>query len=149
MLHKILASVIMTMKQGCQYHVGCSRCMRLPRTNMIINPSSFILWDGRRTDGRLLKIQPRVSNDVCSRRRSHRRRAAASPARHERARALALRSHGHLHHDTFNKTHLRRRRRRVAAAAAAALDIVSRSVPIPQSKELSVVNPFAILFSRK
>ena len=64
------------------------------------------------------------------------------------ARALALRSHGHLHHDTFNKTHLRRRRRRVAAAAAA-LDIVSRSVPIPQSKELSVVNPFAILFSRK
>ena len=36
--------------------------------------------------------------------------AVAARARPSCARALL--AHGHLHHDTFNKTHLRRRRRR-------------------------------------
>ena len=59
-------------------------------------------WKAPLGGGRLLKIQPRVSNDVCGRQRSRRRRR----------RPPVMRAHGHLHHDTFNKTHLRRRRRR-------------------------------------
>ena len=65
-------TLLVTVNQGCSCHVGCNKCMRLLRTNMIINPSllssSFILQSSLSLcERRLLKIQPRVSNDVCSR----------------------------------------------------------------------------------